>query len=138
MAHLAHTNWKLRDRTLFAADHRKIVTSRSQWIIEGNYSFLMQERFSRATSIIWLDFGVSGSIYRYLKRTWANPSDRPGNLVGAKNYVSFRHLHHMIFTAPKKRSEYHRRISQSNAQLVRLQTFSQLQAYYQFWGLHVR
>ena len=73
LAHIPNTQWQPRDKEELRIDHLNFVTQNEEWIIEGNYSYLMKERFSKATCIIWLDFNKWASLFRYLKRTIRTP-----------------------------------------------------------------
>lgn len=130
MAHIPHTQWKPKDKEVLKKDHDNFIEEHSQWIIEGNYSFLMKTRFAEATSIIWLDFKVWGSLIRYIKRTLTNDGARYGNLEGAKKRLNFEHIHRMLFITPKKRSTYRTLIEQSDKKLVRIESFRTLKKYY--------
>jgi adenylate kinase family enzyme len=132
----SHTQHKLasqRQRTF--GDHREFLRNHDQWIIEGNYSFLMKPRFAEATSIIWLDFNVWGSLIRYLKRTLRKEESRLGNLPGATQQFSWELIHYMLLLAPKKRKTYRILTEQSQVKTLRLRSFNQLKTYYQYWEL---
>lgn len=122
IAHISNSNWKPRNKDLLKTDH-------------NNYSFLMKERFSHATSVIWLDFKVSGSLLRYFKRTIINSIDRAGNLHGATKQFSLKQINYMIFDAPKNRVKYRRLINESNVNLIYINSFKNLKAYYIKWNL---
>ena len=68
IAHVPHTNWEVRDRLLLKKEHDLFIKNNEQWIIEGNYSFLMPDRFNNADIIIGLDYMNIKSILRYFKR----------------------------------------------------------------------
>lgn len=138
VAHIPNTNWQLKDKSLLKAEHQEFLKTHSEWVIEGNYSDLMPERFACATFIIWLDFKASGSIYRYIKRSIAAPSKRPGNLKGASRQFSFKMIRHIIKHAPKNRDKYQNLIKKSKVPYPRLKNFRQLIAYYKFWNLENR
>jgi adenylate kinase family enzyme len=135
LAHIPNTNWQARDKELLEQDHREFLRNHDQWIIEGNYSFLMKPRFAEATSIIWLDFNVWGSLIRYLKRTLRKEESRPGNLPGATQQFSWELIHYMLLLAPKKRKTYRILTEQSQVKTLRLRSFNQLKTYYQYWEL---
>ncbi len=135
MAHIPNTNWKPRTKDLLQKDHQAFLTHHEKWIIEGNYSYLMKERFEKATAIIWLDFNVFGSLIRYFKRTAKNSDTRPGNLPGATQQFSWDHLHYMVFDAPKKRHRYQLLTEESKVYTLRLTSFQELIGYYEFWNL---
>lgn len=135
LAHVPYTNWKLRDKTSFKKDHELFIQQNAEWIIEGNYSTLMPDRFSNATSIIWLDFNRFGSLYRYFQRGIRNSALRPGNLPGANQQFSVKIIGHILIKAPKNRNKYALLIKESRAILVYINSFSQLKQYYRSWEL---
>ncbi len=135
LAHYPNTNWKRRNDDDLRADHDVIIENRESWIIEGNYSFLMQKRFTKATSIIWLDMKPHETLIRYLKRSFVNSSDRPGNLKGATGQFSWEIIHYTVFQAPKNRQRYKMFIEESDAALVHITSFRMLKMYYRNWNL---
>lgn len=135
IAHIPHTNWEPRDKIHLQQQHQLFLDHNHSWIMEGNYSFLMKDRFTQATSIIWLDFDILGSVFRYLKRTFENSDNRPGNLAGATKQFSLQHIHYMVFQAPKKRATYKKLTEESTALTLRIHSFPQLLAYYKHWNL---
>lgn len=137
LAHVPNTNWEVRDKDLLKTDHQQFLSENNQWIMEGNYSFLMNDRFAKATYVIWLDFGVGGSITRYIKRSIKNADKRPGNLPGAKSQFSWALIRYIIFSAPKNRPKYRNLINDSKVNLLYLASYKQLKSYYRFWGLKV-
>jgi hypothetical protein len=135
MAHWPDTNWQRKPDKIFQEEHRQFLALHERWIIEGNYSFLMKERFAQATSIIWLDYYGIGNWWRYAKRSGRKEADRPGNLAGAATQWSWHHFHYMLFKAPQMRSLYRQLISQSGALVVTITSYEELKKYYQKWGL---
>lgn len=135
LAHIPYTDWQPRDRKLLEADHNLFLELHKTWIIEGNYSFLMPERFARATSVIWLDFDLWGSLRRYIWRSFQGVDARPGNLEGATQQFSWEHLHYMTFLAPQKRANYQNLLQKSDVTTLRLHSFQELKKYYAFWDL---
>ncbi len=138
LAHIPGTNWQLRDKELLREDHARFLRENREWIIEGNYSFLMKERFTDATAVIWLDFNVRGSVLRYLLRTLKSSDARPGNLPGATNQFSWKLIRYIIFTAPKNRGKYSKLIHETGLPLLHLTSFGELKKYYRFWELERR
>ncbi|WP_218962571.1 (d)CMP kinase [Sphingobacterium sp. 1.A.5] len=138
IAHLPNTNWQPREKELIRADHHEFINKNNNWIIEGNYSFLMKDRFSSASCIIWLDFKRIGSLIRFIKRGMQNSKDRAGNLEGAKEQINWDMLRHILYVAPKNRFKYAKLISESNAMLVHIKSMKELNKYYQEWELDKR
>lgn len=135
LAHLPGTDWKPRARDLFRKDHNRFLSENDAWIMEGNYSFLMQERLAAATAVIWLDFKVTGSVLRYVIRSFKNSDSRPGNLEGATRQFSWSLIRYIMFRAPKNRGKYRELIANSNVRLLYLNSFRELKDYYRFWKL---
>lgn len=135
IAHVPGTNWQPRDEELFRKDHDRFIAENSEWIIEGNYSFLMKERFFNATAVIWLDFNVRGSVFRYLLRTLKGSASRPGNLPGATGQFSWGLVKYIIFKAPQNRAKYCEFITETKVPLLYLTSFNELKKYFRFWQL---
>jgi len=60
--------WQVRDKEKF----HNLVTdaiSGESWVVDGNHSRVRDLLWSRATTIIWLDYSFSLIIYRALKRS---------------------------------------------------------------------
>lgn len=138
LAHIPGTNWQPRDKELLRKDHVQFLRENREWIIEGNYSFLMKERFTDATAVIWLDFNVRGAVIRYLLRALKSPASRPGNLLGATRQFSLKLVKYIIFTAPKNREKYRKLITETGVTLLHLTSFKSLKKYYRFWELERR
>lgn len=135
LAHVSNTNWQRRDNEAFAADHRAFLDQYDQWVIEGNYQFLMRERFANATAIIWLDYGGVAAMFRYLRRSLKNRADRLGNLPGATQQLSIAQIRRMLFKAPQNRPHYQRLIDESKTMCIRITSFAELMHYYRYWEL---
>ena len=52
--HLPNTDWEVRPTDEFVALHDAAITG-ERWVIDGNYSKCMPQRFLRATGLILLD-----------------------------------------------------------------------------------
>lgn len=135
LAHIPYTKWQRIDKKHLEAEHKKFLEENDKWIIEGNYSSLMKDRFRVATSIIWLDYTGPGSLFRYIKRSVINSPGRPGNLPGAKQQFSWKQVKYMLFTAPKNRVKYKKLVAESNATLVYIDSFHLLKKYYRAWNI---
>ncbi len=135
LAHIPHSNWVRRPNEAFRADHERLLAAEN-WVIEGNYSFLMPERFTRATSVIWLDPPLSGTLFRYIRRCWKQETARPGRLQGAQREFSWKLIRYTLLSYPKNRVKY-RQLLEQYPHLCRLKLtrFGQLKAAYAAWGL---
>ncbi len=105
-AHIPNTNWVRRPNDDFAADHHQII-SKECWIIDGNYNFLMAERFSSATKVIFLDFFPLSTMCRYLINSFIKVTGhRPGQLQGGSQKISWKLIKYSLFQYPKNRQKY--------------------------------
>jgi adenylate kinase family enzyme len=134
LAHVPGTNWEPRPIQYWQGEHDLFIT-RSAWVIDGNYSFCMPQRFAKATHIIWLDFNTWGCIKRYLQRSLKNDANRPGKLVNAKKEFSLDLIRYMLFTYPQKQPGTKAIIEHSGVPLLHLFSIAELNRYYQYWGL---
>lgn len=84
----------------------KIINERAnedKWIIDGNYSKTLKERFGRADLIIWLDYStyaqVKGIFNRILKKYGKEKTEIPG----CKERFNFTFFKYVITYNKKKR-----------------------------------
>jgi adenylate kinase family enzyme len=136
IAHIPHSNWVRRPIADFIDDHDKTVATEN-WIIEGNYSLLMPERFARATSVIWLGGSFLGFIYRYFHRCMQTDKNRAGNLPGATSQLSWALIKYMLFQYPKNKQKYEKILANYPAlPVIRIKNMRELNAYYKAWQLY--
>ncbi len=129
-AHVPGTNWSPRPNKEWKIEHDEFI-KQTNWIIEGNYSFCMPQRFARSTIIIWLDFNVWGCLVRYLKRFLSNDYARPGRLANAKQEFSLRLIIYILFTYPKKRNRTQMLVEKSGTSVLRIYSMNELNQYFQ-------
>jgi adenylate kinase family enzyme len=134
-AHVKNTKWIRQSDEHLINEHNHIINQET-WIIEGNYSICMPVRLARATSVIWLDPNVYGSVLRYLLRAIKNDKERPGRLKGAKNEFRFWLIKWILFNYPKNRIKYEKLLDNwPNLLLLHISSMSLLNKYYKAWGL---
>lgn len=99
-----NANWVEIDKT----ERDKIISVKSaedKWVIDGNYSKTIKERFDRADLIIWLDYStfaqLKGILKRYLK---THNAERP-EIPGCKEHLNYDFIKYTITYNRKKR--YH-------------------------------
>lgn len=102
--HRPHTDWVPRPPAEFLALHEQAIAG-ERWVIEGNYSLCMPERFARATGVILLNVGTPVSLWRYVRRALSG-GPRAGALEGARDAVSWSMLHHLLVATPRNRRRY--------------------------------
>lgn len=111
VAHIPYTNWERRPDEEFQAIHDAFI-ERDEWIVEGNYSSFMPQRFKRADTVIFNQFNRFGCLYRFLKRSFQKDEQRAGGLEGAKNQIGDM-VSWILWKAPKKRSIYYQLIAEN-------------------------
>ena len=132
--HLPHTDWEQRPEAEFAALHDAAILE-GRWIMEGNYSRLMPQRFARATGAIlitsshWLRFS------RYLKRTLINRSDRAGHLEGAKDSIKWEMIQWILVKTRNNGGKYAKMLQESGLPLIECHTAQALNNLYRAWDL---
>jgi hypothetical protein len=117
------------------ADHDRLIAS-DHWIIEGNYSVCIPQRFARATSIIWLDTAVLGCVWRFINRSFFD-THRLGRIDGAKSEFSLSLIKYTLIDYPKKRAAYRRFLDQApvHTHKILLTKFSDIRCLYHDWQL---
>lgn len=135
--HLPHTDWQPRPETEFAALHDAAILE-DRWIMEGNYSRLMPQRFARATGAIlitshhWRRFG------RYLKRTLVNRQDRAGHLEGARDSIKWDMIEWILIKTRNSADRYATMLAETGLPMVECRTAAELNDLYRLWDLPPR
>lgn len=105
IAHKPHSDWVRVPNEDFILAHDAIISG-GRWIVDGNYSISMPQRFERADSVIWIDPSLWGCMARYVVRSVCEGPDRAGALDGAKKEFGFGLIKFTFFTYPKNRKKY--------------------------------
>lgn len=127
------TDWKPRPPRVFEALHKGAVLQEN-WIIEGNYSRLMWQRFERASAIIWLTLPIHVCLFRYFKRALFK-SNRQGRLPGASEKVNWYMLHHIAIHQPSRVANLRKLVNESGLPVVALNSVKQISNAYAQWQL---
>ncbi|HVW98420.1 MAG TPA: hypothetical protein VHA56_20810 [Mucilaginibacter sp.] len=133
-AHVPGTNWMPRKKEDWVSEHDRFIEENS-WIIEGNYSFCMAQRFKRASYVIWLDFNTWGCVRRYIARSLKADKTRPGRLDAATGDFNFGMIPFILFTYPRNREKYQKLIADNNVPVESISSISELNKYYHEWKL---
>ncbi|MBR0559448.1 P-loop NTPase family protein [Neokomagataea anthophila] len=104
LAHKPNTPWVRRPQQEFHALHEQAI-AQENWIMEGNYSFLVPARLTRATGVILLDASTPLSLFRYIKRT-LGLTPRIGALSSTRHAIHWWMLHHIATTTRQNRRRY--------------------------------
>jgi adenylate kinase family enzyme len=131
--HQPHTAWKPRPREEFHALHDEAIKG-ERWVIEGNYSSCMPQRFARATGVILLDVSTFTSLQRYVRRTLFD-RQRIGGLEGARERIHWAMLRHIVVATPANRKRYATLVEALALPKVSLPSARALQDAYKAWSL---
>ncbi len=130
LAHYPNSNWVRRPNDEFTKLHDTEILN-EKWIIEGNYSIAMPQRFARADTVIWLDPSIIGCTLRYLKRCLKNKSDRAGNLDGATKEFNIDLIKYTWFIYPKNRKKYEEILQSFHGNIIHIHSINELNRYIQ-------
>ncbi|WP_420155213.1 hypothetical protein [Siphonobacter sp.] len=131
--HWPHTNWQVRPRDEFVALHEAAIAG-DRWVIDGNYTVCMPQRFQRAIGLILLEVSTLTSLVRYFYRTLFQ-SNRPGNLEGGQDSIKWAMIHHILVVTPKNRKRYTQLFNQAELPKIRLTSRREINQCYLDWGL---
>lgn len=131
--HLPHTDWEPRPPDEFIALHDAAIAG-ERWVMDGNYSLCMPQRFRRATGVILLDISTPLSLLRYLRRTWFE-RDRRGALEGGRDSVKWAMIHHIAVVTPRNRKSYAEIVDGLDLPRVSLPSASAIRRCYRRWEL---
>jgi adenylate kinase family enzyme len=92
--HEPHGNWIARPAEEYLKLHNTAIAS-EHWIIEGNYTRSMPQRFERADTIIQLSMNRFGSLWRAIQRHFSK--HRIGQPVGIKDKFNWGFYRAKIF-----------------------------------------
>lgn len=134
LAHDHDTNWRRKPDSELISLHNQVLQN-EYWIIEGNYSVCMRERFSVATAIIWLDFNTVTSVGRYIKRCITGDKGRVGKLPGSQKEFSFWLVKHILFKYPKNRIKYQQLLRSVHVPIIKIDSMKNLREVKRRWRL---
>lgn len=96
------SNWESRDKS----ERDNIILScakENKWIIDGNYSATLRQRFERADLIIWLDYSTFAQLRGVFKRVLKNLNKEKTEIPGCKEKIDFKFLKYVFFYNKKSR-----------------------------------
>lgn len=131
--HLPNTDWQVRPTDEFIALHNQAI-ARDQWVMDGNYSSCMTQRFERATGLILLDVSTPTSLLRYVYRTLFE-SNRYGALEGKRDSLKWSMIHHIAVATPKNRIRYERMFQALSLPKIQLSSVREINQCYRQWAL---
>lgn len=135
--HLPNTDWQPRLEPEFAALHDAAILG-ERWIMEGNYTRLMPQRFARATGAILITSNHWRRFARYLRRTLVNRAGRAGHLEGAKDSLKWEMVHWILVKTRDSGARYSRMLGTSSLPVIECRTAGALNDLYRQWDLPPR
>lgn len=95
-------NWIEIDKS----ERDKIIFSKAledKWIIDGNYTKTLKERFERADLIIWLDYSTFALLKGIFKRFLQTRNKEREEIPGCKERLNFDFVKYVVTYNKKKR-----------------------------------
>ena len=130
-SHLPDTDWEPRDVAQFHALHDAAILE-DAWVMDGNYTAIMPQRYARATGIVVIDDHFLNRYIRYFRRTLFEPN-RIGSVAGGKDSIKWAMITWIWNT--RDASKYRRMAEESGLPVVVCRSLGELQALYVAWGL---
>jgi adenylate kinase family enzyme len=131
--HVPHSDWEPRPLEEFLALHDEAIKAQ-RWVMEGNYSSCMPQRFQRATGVILLDVSTTTSLFRYVRRTLAE-GNRVGALEGGRDSFKWSMIHYIALVTPWNRRRYTDIYGEISLPKRRLSSLRAIRNCYEEWGL---
>ena len=131
--HTPHSDWVPRPRTEFETLQRAAITG-DCWVMDGNYSGLIDERLARATGAIVLDDNRWLRLARYFRRTLLQRY-RPGALEGRKDSIKWSMIHWVAVGSRHNGARYRQMVQATNLPHVFCGSMGEVKALYRAWGL---
>ena len=131
--HTPNTDWVPRPKDEFHALQRAAIADEA-WIMDGNYSGLVNERLARATGAIVLDDNHWVRLGRYFYRTLFQRY-RPRTLAGNKDSLKWSMIHWVAFASRRHGARYRQMVERTALPRVFCGSMGEVKALYQHWGL---
>ena len=106
LAHIEGTKWERKPEAKFSAAQDSVLKE-DKWVIEGNYSALMPQRYAKATCVIWMrnDSRIA-FLWHYIKRSFFGAKNRCGGLKDAGREFSWELVHYTFGRARRNYQKY--------------------------------
>lgn len=124
------SDWVPRGREAFVALHDEAI-SHDGWVMDGNYSRCMPQRFARATGVIVLEVPTSASLLRYFRRTLFERRGRVGGLDGDKDSLKWSMIRYIAVTGRQKRERYDEMLRDFDLPKTELRSIQAVRHFYQ-------
>lgn len=97
-----NSDWVEIDKT----ERDKIISAKSsedKWVIDGNYSKTLKERFEKTDLIIWLDYSTFTQLKGIFKRFFKTHNKEKPEIPGCKERLNFTFIKYVATYNKKKR-----------------------------------
>ncbi|CDX36871.1 hypothetical protein MPLDJ20_20721 [Mesorhizobium plurifarium] len=131
--HLPNTDWEPRSRDEFIALHDAAIAG-ERWVMDGNYSICIPQRFRRATGLILLDVSTPVSLLRYFRRSLFE-TGRLGALEGGRDSIKWDMIHHIAVVQPRNRKRYSAMFDELDLPKLRLSSVTAIKQRFNAWDL---
>lgn len=131
--HLPNTDWEPRSRDEFIALHDAAIAG-ERWVMDGNYSICMPQRFRRAMGLILLDVSTPASLLRYFRRSLFE-TGRLGALEGGRDSIKWDMIHHIAVTTPRNRRKYRTMFEGLDLPKLQLSSLRAIKQCFRDWDL---
>jgi adenylate kinase family enzyme len=130
--HLPNTDWQPRPDPEFHGLHDAAILQPG-WVMDGNYSVLMPQRFARATGVIVIDDHYLRRFGRYLRRTLFEQR-RAGDLEGNRDSLKWEMVR-WIWKTRRSVGRYHGFAVATGLPLLLCRSLREVQALGRAWEL---
>lgn len=133
LSHEEHGVWIPRDKAEFHALHGAAIAE-DAWVMDGNYSELMPQRFERATGVVVIDDDFMRRYLRYFNRTLFQRR-RIGGLESDRDALSWEMIH-WIWKTRNSVEKYRLMTAESGLPHIFANHEAELNRLYSTWQLH--
>jgi adenylate kinase family enzyme len=133
-SHEEHGNWVPRGQEAFQALHDAAIAD-DAWVMDGNYSRLMPQRYARATGLIVIDDHLLRRYLRYFNRTLFQ-KERVGGLESGRDSLKWEMIRWIWKT--RHQGKYEDTGRKTGLPMVVCSDRAQLQRLYATWQLAPR
>lgn len=99
-------NWTERPLENFHTVHTAWM-QKEEWVIEGNYSRTIPQRFEKAEVVIYFQLNRFGALFRYLRRMLMHyGKQRQDAPDGCYERMNWNMVHHILVYSPQRMARY--------------------------------
>ena len=134
LSHEEQGNWVPRSQEAFKALHDASIRA-DAWVMDGNYSRVMPQRYARATGIVVIDDHLLRRYLRYFYRSLFQ-KERIGGLESGRDSVKWEMIRWLWKT--RRQGKYEADATETGLPMLVCRNQSDLLALYAAWGLERR